>query len=384
MDRTRQWMRSALAVAGMLALAGCGSASPGGSSSGTTTVKIGLSAGFSGAEAFLGQDAQKGAQMAIDELKQSDPKVQYSLVTADDECSPAGGASAFGHLIDVDQVDVVLGSACSGSTLGGMPALQRSKVPGITFGATNAQITDQAGVGGNRYMWRMNLNDAIIGASFSQFIASQGVKKAAILAQNNDFGRGAADVYKADLPKDNVAVAGTDFFPVGASDVRPQLTKLGSEGADAVLLFGEAQDCGLVVRQMNELGMHLHIYSRSACTNDEGLKAMGNPQLGNGTVEGSYWVDTPDQPMVKRYQQKYGQIPPYNAALAYYAVYTIDKAVQAGGGGRDGIEKGFSKVDWNSAIGPIKFDSHDQAHPNLFLVTIDNGQIKLLKTTPTA
>jgi branched-chain amino acid transport system substrate-binding protein len=383
MKKTRQWGGALLALAGMVVLAGCGGGASNSSSSGTTTVKVGLSAGFSGAEAFLGQDAQKGAQMAIEELKQSDPRFQYSLVTADDECTPAGGASAFGHLIDVDQVDVVLGSACSGATLGGMPLLQRSKVPGMTFGATNPQISDQSGVGGNKYMWRMNLNDAIIGDSFSKFIASQGVKKAAILSQNNDFGRGAADVYKADLPKDNVTVAGVDYFPVGASDVRTQLTKVGQEKADAVLLFGEAQDCGLVVRQMNELGMHLKIFSRSACTNDEGLKAMGNPQLGNGVVEGSYWVDTPDQPMVKKYQQKYGQIPPYNAALAYYAMYTIDKALQAGGPGRDGIEKGLAKVDWKSAIGPIKFDDHDQAHPNLFLVTIDNGQIKVLKTTPT-
>src|SRR5581483_3176647 len=81
MDRTRRWTRAALALAGVLALAGCGGASPGGSSAGTTTVKIGLSSGFSGAEAFLGQDAQKGAQMAIDELRPSDPKVRYSLVT---------------------------------------------------------------------------------------------------------------------------------------------------------------------------------------------------------------------------------------------------------------------------------------------------------------
>ncbi len=350
----------------------------------TGTVKIGLTSPLSGAEANLGQDAEHGIQLAIDQLKTSDPGVSYQLVTADDQCAPAGGASAYGNLIDVQQVDVIIGSACSGATLGGMPLLQRGQVPGVTFGATNPQISQQSGVGGNAFSWRMNIDDSIIGATFSKFIASQGVKTIAFLGQNNDFGRGAAAVYQADLPSDGVKFVDTEYFTVGATDLRPQLTKIASLHPDGLLFFAEAADCANLVNQSHELGLTFKIFSRAACTNQEAINAMTNPQWGNGIVEASYWVQTPDQPVIAAFQAKFGTFPPYNAALAYYCMLTIDRAVQAGGASRSGIEAGLAKVNWQSAIGPITFDAHHQAHPNLFLATIKDGKPAVLQVVPTS
>jgi len=331
----------------------------------------------------MGQDAQHGVELAIDQLKSIDPGVTYQLMSADDACTPAGGASAYGNLIDVQGATVVLGSTCSGATLGGMPLLQRSQVPGITFASTNPQISQESGVGGNKYSWRMNIDDAIIGTSFSKFIADQSVKTIAFLGQNNDFGRGAFAVYNVDLPKDGVKFVDTEYFTVGATDLRPQLTKIASLHPDAVLFFAEPPDCANLVNQSHELGLKLKIFSRAGCTDPEATGAMTNPSWGDGLVEGAYWVQTPDQPMVSAFQAKYGTVPPYNAALAYYGMMTVDQAVQAGGASKSGIEAGLAKVNYQSAIGPITFDDHNQAHPNLFLAALQNGKAIVLNTVPT-
>lgn len=370
------------ALAGLVA--GCGSSSTASPSSGQQTVKIGLSGSFSGATAYLGQDSKRGIELAIEELNKKGSKIKYELVTADDECSPQGGATAYGKLIDVDKVDVIIGSPCSGSTLGGMPILQRSKIPGMTYGASNSEITAKAGVGGNKYMWRMNIDDGIMGDAFSKLIGDNGVKKIAILAVNNDFGRGAAEVYKTKLPTHGVQVAGVETYEYQSSDMRPQLTKIAGENVDAIIFFGEAPNCALALRNKKEIGLNIPIYARSACTTEEALKAMKDPALGNGVVEVSYWAGTDGQPIIPAFQKKYNEYPPYNAAMAYYGMEVLAQAVDAGGVTSAGIQLGLAKVDWKSPIGPIKFDDHNQAHHDMFVLTIKDGKIELLSRVPTA
>jgi branched-chain amino acid transport system substrate-binding protein len=373
-----------------LAASGCGGSSDasggGGSSNSPTTVKVGLSGALSGSTAFLGQDSQHGTELAISELQQQDPKVKYALSTADDQCTPSGGASAYRKLIDVSQVDVILGSPCSGSTLGGIPVLKTSQVPGMTFGATNPTISEQSGVGGNDYSWRMNIDDSIMGDAWSKFIADRGVKRVSLLVANNDFGRGAAEIYQKTLPQDGVTVASTNLYTYGGNDFRPALTKIAKENPDAIVALPEPPECALILKQMNEIGLKIPVYSRGGCATDEALKALGDQRaLANGVLEGSYWVGTPEQKhFVDAFKQRFHQYPPYNAALAYYGMMTIAKAVAAGGASKDGIQAGLKKVDYDSPIGPIRFDAHHQAHPNMFILTVRNGKIAVLKTIATS
>jgi branched-chain amino acid transport system substrate-binding protein len=387
---------AAAACALALAASGCGGSKSGSSTSDSSSggsnnasagsVKVGLSGALSGSVAFLGQDSQHGAELAISELEKQNPKIKYSLTTADDQCSPAGGASAYRKLTDVNNVDVILGSPCSGSTLGGMPVLKSSRVPGVTFGATNPTISQQSGVGGNTYSWRMNIDDSIMGEAWSKFIADHGVKKVALLVANNDFGRGAAEIYKKSLPANGVTIVSTDYYTYGGNDFRPELTKIANQKPDAIVALPEPPECALILKQMKEIGLSLPVYSRGGCATDEALKALGSQRsLANGVFEGSYWVGTPQQAQfTKAFQQRYQQYPPYNAALAYYGMMTLAKAVAAGGPSREGIESGLAKVNYSSPIGPIKFDAHHQAHPNMFILTVRNGKIAVLKTIKTS
>lgn len=378
-------VRTASLVA-LLALSGAaGGCGPGGTADDDDTVKVGLSAAFSGKSAYYGQDARKGVELAIAHLAGTMPDVDFELVTADDECSPQGGASAFRKLADVDRVDAILGSPCSSGTLGGMPTLARSKTPALTFGSTNAKISQQSGVGGNPYMWRMNIDDSIMGRYWTRYIADAGRKRAAILAANNDFGRGAAELYAKLLPEAGVTLVATEYYDLGASDLRPQLSRVRAAGADAFVTFAEPPDCAQMLRQMRELGMTVALYGRGGCATAEGIQLTGDPALAEGIQEATYWTATEAQrPLLDAYQARYGQaVPPYNAALAYYGMLTLAEAVRHGGTDRAGILAGLAKVDFTTGIGPIRFDDHHQAHPNMFILRIEGGKIKVLDIVDT-
>ncbi|MFC7550256.1 ABC transporter substrate-binding protein [Plantactinospora sp. GCM10030261] len=379
--------RTTSLAAALVLTAGVGACGEvGAADDGDKTVKVGLSAAFSGKSAYYGQDAKKGVELAIENLSKTMPEVSFELVTADDECSPQGGASAFRKLADVDGVDAILGSPCSSGTLGGMPTLARSKTPALTFASTNAKISEQSGVGGNPYMWRMNIDDSIMGRYWTKYIADAGKKRAAIVAANNDFGRGAADLYTKLLPEAGVELVATEYYDLGGSDFRAQLTKVRAAQADAFITFAEAQDCAQMLRQMKEMGMTVAMYGRGGCATAEGIRLTGDPALAEGVQEASYWTATESQrELLDAYQAKHGEpVPPYNAALAYYGMITLAEAVKQGGPDKAGILDGLKKVDLDTGIGPITFDQNNQAHPNMFILKIENGKINVLDTIDTS
>lgn len=344
-------------------------------------IKIGLAGSFSGATAFYGQSAQSGAQLAVDELNASDKKFTYSLVTADDACTPQGGAQAFSSLIDVQKVDVILGSPCSAATLAGMAVLPNSKTPALTQSSTNPDISKQSGVGGNPYMWRINLDDGLMAKFFAKYIADQGVKKIAIIAVNNDYGKGAVAAYKTELPKNGIAVVAEEYYTQGSGEFRAQLTKMGAASPDAMLDVGASQDAAVMMKQKKELGLTFRVFTRGDVVSTTFQEAAKDNNLGNGIQEATNWDGSNSvvSDFFNKYKAKFNANPLSYAGQSYFAVLAIGQAANAGGPGRAGIQAGFSKVDWNSPLGRIKFDANNQAHGDLFVEGFVDGQIKLIK-----
>lgn len=389
--KDKRWRMVMALLVPVIGLAACQSsgASPGTGASpgnGSTAIRIGLSASFSGATAFYGQLAKAGAELAADELNAKGGKYKYQLVTADDQCTPDGGSSAFGNLLDVQQVDVILGSPCSAATLGGMTLLPAAKVPALTVSSTAPSITQQAGVGGNMYMWRMNIGDDVMATVFSKYIAAQGIKKIAIIAVNSDFGQGAVAAYKKTFAADGVTITTTQFYTQGGGDFRTQLTNIGASGAQAMLIIGAYPDAAVMMHQFKELGLGIRVYARGDVVSTGFQQAAGNPNLGNGIQEADNWDPSyqayPD--FAKAYRQKFHSDPQSEAVQAWLGMQVIAQAVAAGGGGQAGIERGLAKVSWSSPIGPVKFDAHHQAHHDMFIMTFDHGMIKLVKRIHTA
>ena len=365
--------------------AACGSSS-GTSSGGKTTVTVGVVGSFSGATAFYGQEARKGANLAAKALNAAGGKYRYKVVTADDECTPDGGASAYSDLVNSQHVDVILGSPCSASTLGGIATLKRAQVPDLVVSSTSAQITAQAGVGGNPYVWRMNVNDDTMAAAFTRYMHDHSVTKLATIAVNNDYGRGAFTSYQADAGQQGISITDSEYYTQGAGDFRTQLTKIHSSGARALLMIGSYSDAVVMLQQMRELGIKIPLYTRGDVVSQSFLSLAKDPTLGNGTIEATNWDPTyAAYPEIEQaYQAAYGGDAQSYAVQAYLGMQLIAKAVAAGGGSPAGIQKSLSSTDWNSPLGPVKFDDHHQAHPDLFINTFRNGKIVQLEKLPTS
>jgi branched-chain amino acid transport system substrate-binding protein len=389
---------ASIVAASAMLLAGCSAPAPAAAPKPTTAtapaaasgqpIKIGMSMPLTGPTAYLGESAQKAVQMGMDDwnAKGGVNGRPFQLVTGDNANDPQQGVTVSRKLIDVDKVPVVLGQLNSSVTLAAMPVFLEKQVPDIAYVDTNRKIYDGMGVGGNPWVFRINVDDSMIADSFASLLAQQ-AKSYAIVAQGDDFGRGAAALYEPRLKQAGVTVTSTSYYDIGTADFRPILSKIQSENPEALLLVMLASDGAVFMRGYGELGLKQKIFSRGALVSKEFMdRIQDNPKLAEGIVEATVWTSGEDPATENEYQQRYAEPPVIHGVMAYYAFQTVAHALQANGGDDTpaAIQAALKKVDFDQpGLGHISFDDHDQAYPNMSLATWQNGQIVLLKTIAT-
>lgn len=351
-------------------------------------VKIGLSSSLSGPLADLGDRYVKGMTMAIEDLGGEIMGRPLELVTADNKCNPTDAVTAIRQLIEVDEVDVILGSGCSGATLGSLPIILEGETVQLTVASSNPQIYEELGIGGNEWGFRINPDDLIMAQTFSPYIA-ENVDTIFTLAENTDFGRGAIDHYLSELPAAGVEVLGSEYFDLGATDVRAALTRIRSLNPDALLIVTTEQLGQVILRQIREVGLDVPIYSRGSLTTPLMLELTADdPSIAEGVIEASFWAAGVDPSMEQRFEERWDISVSAHPILAYYGTrYVLAPAIECaieetGEVSRSAIRDCLENSSVDTPVGHIDFDDHNQSYINMTLSTIADGQVTLLETIP--
>lgn len=351
-------------------------------------IKVGVAVPLSGPVAWIGEDYLHGATLAVEQINEQggiDGR-ELKLFEADNACTPGQATSAYRKLIDLDQVDVILGGACSGPTLAAMPIIDQAGIAQLTATATNPDITKNAGAGGNQWQFRINVDDSIMAEVFAKYIADN-VGSITIFAINNDFGRGAAAAYTEQFGNLGVDVVSTEYFEQGQADYRPTLTSVKSKDPEALLLVMEGKDASVFIRQMHELGMEQRVFARGSVVSSEFIEAMGEDvDLGEGIEEASIWALGQDPELDEQYEARWGTPTHAHGAMAYYAVKVLAEALKNTDSlDRAGIRDALAQVDMElPGLGKVSFDDHNQAHPNMTITVLQGGEVTIQDILPTS
>src|SRR5262245_25188268 len=221
-------------------------------------VKVGFSSAMTGPSAITGEGVKWAAQMLADEYNAKGGIMgrKIELYFGDNAGTPGEAVSAVRKLADVDKVDVIIGQTHSGACLGAMPIVKEIGVPQVVEACSNPKIKELSGKGGNEWNFRVNLDDQIMANAFSRFIAGQGAKIITLVAQNDDFGRGAAAAYEAAFKSTSTKLVGNEFFDRGQADYRPLITRLKRANTDSLILIMLAGDASVFLKQYREMGMN--------------------------------------------------------------------------------------------------------------------------------
>ena len=375
-----------------LVLAGCGSPLAPAASSGAIT--IGISVPTTGASAGLIQSYLKGVDLALEAVNSSGVNGRQLKTTVEDNaCNPTEGANSTSKLVALDPKPVaIVGLFCSSATVAAMPIIERGQVPLLVDVAATPSITENAGVGGNKWVFRWGGSDDTFAIASIKYLHEQTpLRRISIVAGSDEYGQGGSlAVQKAVKAYPDIEVLSTDTVDLtGSADYSSVWTRVKSLKPDAVVVWFTAVPGSInVLNQYGAAGLaDVPIIGRPN-TDPATLDVFKRYDLkGNSAFHYSLLAETPENQQFRQtWQQKFGSAD--GAEFGAYGYQAIQLLTQALKNARQvtpaGVRDALEAIDYGPSLlgGRIKFDDHHQAHNNIVLLRMDRGDLSLLGLVP--
>jgi branched-chain amino acid transport system substrate-binding protein len=341
-------------------------------------IKLGFPGPVTGPVQFLGQQMKWGAELAVEEVNSKGGVLgkKISYVMQDSVCRPADALGATERLISQDKVDLLLADICSGATLAMMPLIEKAARPMIVSISTLPEITQKAGVGGNKWVFRTVPNDLML----ADVIAKQmkNFKSVAVVAEDTDYGRGAIKLLKEKLRSD-LKILSEDYVKQTENDFLPVFTRLRSSKPDAIVIYMLDQQGANLMKQYAQFGMTMPLVGRPPL-----VSPLVEELLASGKFNSSWTVypyydkfsSPANDAFTKAFIEKYKQPPHYVAYGMYEAIMiSVDAIRRAGTTDPAAVRDALVKTTYQGILGNVKFDANNQAHNNLMFLVVENGKL---------
>jgi len=338
----------ALALAMTMSLAACGggsSSSPSqsgaaSSASGSTAstsgeasnaFKLGGTGPLTGGASIYGLAAQRGAQIAVDEINAEGGDIQFVLRYEDDVHDPEKAVNAYNKLKEWG-MQISLGSVTSQPGISTSALNYEDSIFALTPSASSPDV-----LAGKDNVYQMCFSDPNQGLASAQYISEQklGEKVFIIWKSDDNYSTGIKDKFMAEAEALGLNVVGDATFTTDTqTDFTVQLTQAKQKEADLLFLPIYYDAASLILTQANAMGYEPKFFGVDGM--DGILTVEGfDTSLAEGvmllTPFNADAQDEATQHFVKAYQDKYGETPIQFAADAYDCVYAYKQALETAG-----------------------------------------------------
>lgn len=354
-------------------------------------LKVGVLLPRSGIQAGIGQDCQRGVDIAPAILKDLGlPPLQ--IMNADTETKVEVARSRAEKLIS-DGAQILIGAFDSGQSTAIAQVAEQKGIPYVINIAAAPQITEQ----GYKFVFRnfptagMILADAFANQKEIFAEAGSAPKTAVFMHVNDTFGTAMKGGIGAVMPKFDMPykLVETIAYDPTARDLSVEISKAKATGADALLMVSRLNDAILLTRELiKQRWSPMAILSMGpGWYEDQYLKTLG--RLSDGPLSFVPWYD-PNKPLSKKLEAALAKSNPgvnlnTNHVYTFEALLVAADAYKRAGSGdpnalADAIRK--SNITNNVSPGPgIQFDAKGQ-NDKLKNSAIQNRGGKLLTVAP--
>jgi branched-chain amino acid transport system substrate-binding protein len=355
--------RAALAGAMLLALGAAANAAD--------QLKLGFMTPLSGPISPAGNEAKRGADLALEELGNKLGGLPVKLTVVDDKTNPAEAVQGASKLIDDAKVDFVTGFSASNTMI---PVWKTFSDAGVFAVGALAGPLQFAGKECLPNAFVASFSNDDWPAAVGKYMSDKGVKSAFFVGADYQAGYehvGAAIRYFKGK------AFGPVYTPLSQLDFAPEMARIRAEKPEAVFVFLVGAGGVAFVKQYAQAGLQHQIpfYSEDPVANPLTFPAQGDAAL--GIIMGTNWTADLDNAANKKFVAsfitKYGRLPATFAALQYDAIKLIDAAVKDVGGkieDKDAVRAALRKADFQSVRGPFKFNNNHYPIQNLYLMEV--------------
>lgn len=320
------------------------------------TVKIGVAGPMTGDQAKMGADLKNGVELAVSEWNENGGVLgkKIELLVEDDQHDPKFAVTVANKLSNSGVAGVIGHWNSSASIPASEVYKDRGYIPMITPASTNPQLTER----GFENVFRICGRDDQQGMIAAEFvIKSLKIQKVAIIHDKTTYGQGIADEFKKALGN-KAAIVYYGIVIQGDKDFRAVLTSIKDKGPELIYFGGIYPEAGLLVKQAKELGIKAPFMSGDGTIDKEFIKIAGRENS-----EGTFLTFSPDpskipsaKAFLDKYHSKYGEHGPYSI-YAYDAANILLTGIK-NAGVLDGkkISAAIHNINYNGALGAIRFD----------------------------
>lgn len=355
-----------------LVLAACGGSKAGG------VVRFGAAGPWDQA---YGAMNRRGMELAYDQIR-ARPDYGQHPVEIDWQNDQADGQKATTiarHFVTDPSVVAVIGHVNSGTEVAAAKVYDGGHLVSVATTATSPALT-----GISPWVFRVISSDSVNGLHMAEF-ASTALNKhrAAILYENNAYGRGLADAFRR-----NFRGTVVDFDPIaeGAQDFEPFVTYLKTVTPDLVFIPGTDASGLSFLKEVRRQKFDVTLMGGDGWT-----PLSVDTALAEGVYVGApFSAEDPDpavQTFVQQFRAKYHLTPDGNAALGYDATNLLYYALTRVGPDRAKIRDFLAglteRTAWKGVTGNIYFGANgDPVGKSVVMTVIRNGALKVVDGTP--
>lgn len=169
-----------------------------------------------------------------------------TVVEADDGTNPNVAQTSYAKLVNTDKVDAIIGPAPSGVAAKLAESIGTDQVPTCSGSTTAANLE---GVG-DGFFFRTAPGDDLQGPALATLIASDGITSVAIVARNDDYGKGFSESLATALEDGGVEVTETVLYNPEGSNFDADVQKAVDSQPEAVVVLGFNDDGAKIINTM--------------------------------------------------------------------------------------------------------------------------------------
>ena len=330
----KKFLAFTMAAAMTLSLAACGNGSGSNTSaggSGNTAFKLGGTGPLTGDASIYGLAAQRGAQIAVEEINAEGGAIQFELKYEDDVNDPEKAVNAYNALKEWG-MQISLGSVTTQPGIATSSYNFADSIFALTPSASSPDV-----ISGKDNVYQMCFSDPNQDTASAKYIAEQklGEKVFIIWKSDDNYSTGIKDKFVAEAETLGLNVVGNATFTADSkNDFTVQLTQAKQAGADLLFLPIYYDAASLILTQANAMGYAPKFFGVDGM---DGILTQAN--FDTSLAEGVMLLtpfnaddeDEATQHFVKAYQEKYNETPIQFAADAYDCVYAYKQALETAG-----------------------------------------------------
>lgn len=357
------------------------------------TIKIGGLFSVTGPASFLGEPEKKTLEMLVADLntKGGINGQKLEAVIYDTAGDATKAVQLATKLIKNDKVVAIIGPSTTGESMAVLALTEKEKIPLISC-AAGIKITEPAK--DRKFTFKTPANDHVAVEKILQYAARVKQKNLAILTVTDGFGASGREQLKVSAAQKGFKIVADETYGPKDTDMTPQLTKIRSSKADAIICWGTNPGPAIITKNIKQLGIKTPVYMSHGVASKKYIE-LASPTAAEGIMlpAGKLAVydvlpkNDPQQKLLREYDAAYKKTHGVEASTfggyAYDAFLLVTNAIRTKGATqaqiRDGLEQ-TKKLVSVSGVFNMSANDHNGLDLSAFeMVKIHKGDWAILK-----